>query len=133
MANHNFFTVDLGATSGRTILACYDGAKMEMTEITRFENPILPLGGHLFWNLPHLYNEIIRGLTKVASQGIEIYYGSNSSCFFVCFLAFEHFYFGEYAQNIGKMFQNGIEPAVRYAEMLADEKEIIYRREYKLS
>ena len=53
--------------------------------------------------------------------------------FFICFLAFEHFYFGEYAQNIGKMFQNGIEPAVRYAEMLADEKEIIYRREYKLS
>ena len=72
MANHNFFTVDLGATSGRTILACYDGAKMEMTEITRFENPILPLGGHLFWNLPHLYNEIIRGLTKVASQGIRL-------------------------------------------------------------
>ena len=72
MANHNFLTVDLGATSGRTILACYDGAKMEMTEITRFENPILPLGGHLFWNLPHLYNEIIRGLTKVASQGIRL-------------------------------------------------------------
>ena len=72
MANHNFFTVDLGATSGRTILACYDGAKMEMTEITRFENPILPLGGHLFWNLPHLYNEIIRGLTKVASQAIRL-------------------------------------------------------------
>ena len=72
MANHNFFTVDLGATSGRTILACYDGAKMEMTEITRFENPILPLGGHLFWNLPHLYNEIIRGLAKVASQGVSL-------------------------------------------------------------
>ena len=72
MAYHNFFTVDLGATSGRTILACYDGAKMEMTEITRFENPILPLGGHLFWNLPHLYNEIIRGLAKVASQGVSL-------------------------------------------------------------
>ena len=72
MANHNFFTVDLGATSGRTILACYDGAKMEMTEITRFENPILPLGGHLFWNLPHLYNEIIRGLANVASQGVSL-------------------------------------------------------------
>ena len=56
MALHNFFTVDLGATSGRTILASFDGARMELTELTRFENPILPLGGHLFWNLPHLYN-----------------------------------------------------------------------------
>ncbi len=40
MARHNFFTVDLGATSGRTILASFDGARMELTELTRFENPI---------------------------------------------------------------------------------------------
>ncbi|MDY4562122.1 MAG: FGGY family carbohydrate kinase, partial [Candidatus Cryptobacteroides sp.] len=72
MALHNFFTVDLGATSGRTILASFDGAKMELVELTRFENPILPLGGHLFWNLPHLYNEILKGLKKVASQGVSI-------------------------------------------------------------
>ena len=72
MALHNFFTVDLGATSGRTILASFDGARMELTELTRFENPILPLGGHLFWNLPHLYNEILKGLKKVASQGVSI-------------------------------------------------------------
>ncbi len=70
MACRNFFTVDLGATSGRTILASYDGVRMELTELSRFENPILPIGGHLFWNLPHLYNEIIKGLKKVAARGI---------------------------------------------------------------
>ena len=29
-----FFAVDLGATSGRTILATYDGARVEMKETT---------------------------------------------------------------------------------------------------
>ena len=30
----NYFAVDLGATSGRTILATDDGARVEMKEIT---------------------------------------------------------------------------------------------------
>lgn len=46
--------------------------------------------------------------------------------FLLCFLLFEHFYFGEYARDIGRMFQDGIEPAVRYAENLAGEKNTIY-------
>lgn len=68
----NFFTVDLGATSGRTILAGYDGSIMRMTELTRFDNPIIPLGGHLFWNLSHLYDEILKGLKKAAKIGVRI-------------------------------------------------------------
>ena len=72
MCHKNFFTVDLGATSGRTILASYDGSSMRMEELTRFENPIIPLGGHLFWNLPHLYNEVLKGLSQVAAKGVEI-------------------------------------------------------------
>ncbi|MGN0191505.1 MAG: rhamnulokinase family protein, partial [Candidatus Cryptobacteroides sp.] len=87
MARHNFFTVDLGATSGRTILASLDGGRMELTELTRFENPILPLGGHLFWNLPHLYNEILKGLRKVASQSVPLdSIGIDTwGCDFACF------------------------------------------------
>ena len=42
----NYFAVDLGATSGRTILATFDGAKIIMKEMTRFPNPMIPLGGH---------------------------------------------------------------------------------------
>ncbi len=68
----NFFAVDLGATSGRTILATYDGCKVEMRELTRFKHPMVPIGNHLFWDLPHLYNEILGGLKKVANEGIEI-------------------------------------------------------------
>ncbi len=72
MSTRNYLAVDLGATSGRTIVATYDGQKVEMHELTRFKNPQIPLGGHLFWDLPALYNEIIIALRKIAEEGIRI-------------------------------------------------------------
>ena len=68
----HYFAVDLGATSGRTILATYDGARVEMKEITRFANPMIPLGGHLYWNIAGLYNEVLRGLREIADKDIAI-------------------------------------------------------------
>lgn len=70
--NSHYFAIDLGATSGRTILASFDGQKIKMREISRFSNPMIPMGGHLFWNLAGLYNEILDGLRKVADEGISI-------------------------------------------------------------
>jgi rhamnulokinase len=72
MSTKNYLAVDLGATSGRTIIATYDGQKVEMRELTRFKNPQIPLGGHLFWDLPALYNEILLALRKTVSEGIQI-------------------------------------------------------------
>ncbi len=72
MAKSYHFAVDLGATSGRTILASFDGRKVEMKEVSRFRNPMLPIGGHLFWNLPGLYDEILEGINKVKSEGIQL-------------------------------------------------------------
>ena len=68
----NYLAVDLGATSGRTIVATYDGQKVEMRELTRFKNPMIPLGGHLFWDLPALYNEIVNALKKTVDEKITI-------------------------------------------------------------
>ena len=65
-----FLAVDLGATSGRTVLAAFDGQKMEMTELTRFKNPMIPMGGHVFWDIAGLYNEILMSLRKASSMGI---------------------------------------------------------------
>ena len=72
MTSEHYFAVDLGATSGRTILATYDGERVEMKEVTRFANPMIPLGGHLFWDIAGLYNEILKGLKSVADDGIAI-------------------------------------------------------------
>ena len=68
----NYFAVDLGATSGRTILATFDGTRVQMQEVTRFANPMIPLGGHLYWDLAGLYNEVLHGLREVASKGVAI-------------------------------------------------------------
>lgn len=68
----HYLAVDLGATSGRTVLASYDGHKIEMRELTRFKNPIIPMGGHMFWDLPALYNEVLLGLKKAADEGIVL-------------------------------------------------------------
>lgn len=65
MATKYYFAVDLGATSGRTILAAYDGDKVEMHEISRFRYPMMPACGHLYWNLPLIYQSILDGLRQV--------------------------------------------------------------------
>lgn len=67
-----FLAVDLGATSGRTVLSSYQGEKLEMREWTRFKNPMIPIGGHLYWDLPALYHEILLALRKTADEGIEL-------------------------------------------------------------
>ena len=72
MENMNFFAVDLGATSGRTILGTVSGGKIELTELTRFPNHIIETGGHFYWDIYALYLEIINGLKKVAQENIPI-------------------------------------------------------------
>jgi len=67
-----FLAVDLGATSGRTILGSIENGKLQQRELTRFPNNIIQTGGHFFWDIYALYNEIIRGLHKVAEEGIQL-------------------------------------------------------------
>ena len=68
----HFLAVDLGATSGRTVLSTVANGTVSMREFTRFKNPQIPIGGHLFWDLPHLFNEILEALRKVAAEGVKI-------------------------------------------------------------
>ena len=72
MKQKNFFAVDLGATSGRTILGSIAEGKLQQRELTRFPNNIIDVGGHLFWDIYALYNEIVKGLKLCADEGIEI-------------------------------------------------------------
>ena len=67
-----FFAVDLGATSGRTIIGSINGGRLEQEEITRFPNNLIETGGHFYWDLYALYFEMIRGLKEVARRGLNI-------------------------------------------------------------
>ena len=67
-----FFAVDLGATSGRTIVGTINNGKCELEEVTRFPNNLIEQGGHYYWDIHALYFEIIRGLKEVAGRGLDI-------------------------------------------------------------
>lgn len=67
-----FFAVDLGATSGRTIVGSLSDGKFDLEELTRFDNNLLETGGHFYWDIYALYFEIIKGLKLVAQRGIHI-------------------------------------------------------------
>ena len=72
MKSGNFFAVDLGATSGRTILGSISDGKLQQRELTRFPNHIIQTGGHFYWDIYALYHEIIRGLKAAADEGIQL-------------------------------------------------------------
>ena len=67
-----YFAVDLGATSGRTILGTLVGGKLEQEELTRFPNNLIETGGHFYWDIYALYLEMIKGLQIVGKRGIDI-------------------------------------------------------------
>ena len=73
-----FLAIDLGATSGRAIVGTIQNNQLELKEINRFPNPIIDINGRSYWNLFHLYNEILKSIkiiskdkTPVLSMGID--------------------------------------------------------------
>lgn len=72
MNTQNFLAVDIGASSGRTILGTLDNGVLRIEELTRFPNPLIEVNGHFYWNILSLYESIITGLKKVAQEGIKI-------------------------------------------------------------
>lgn len=67
-----YFAVDLGATSGRTILGTLVNGRLEQEELTRFPNNLIETGGHFYWDIYALYLEMVKGLQVVGKRGIEL-------------------------------------------------------------
>ena len=67
MNTRHFFAVDLGATSGRTILGTASDEGISMEEISRFPNHLIHANGHCYWDIYELYRNIVEGL-KMAAQ-----------------------------------------------------------------
>ena len=67
-----FFAVDLGATSGRTIIGTLADGKVRLEELTRFPNSLIETGGHFYWDIYALYFEIIKGLKAAVRRGLQV-------------------------------------------------------------
>ena len=65
----NMIAFDLGASNGRAILGQFDGEKLTMTELHRFENNYVELNGVYYWDTPYLYNQLKQGLLKFKQGG----------------------------------------------------------------
>jgi rhamnulokinase len=70
MKTHHFLAFDIGATSGRSILASLQNGKIELRELTRFPNKIIRIGGKYYWNIYSLFEELKNGLKAAAAEGI---------------------------------------------------------------
>ncbi len=56
--------VDIGASGGRHILGMFDGEKIILKEIYRFENNVFNLEGDVVWDVGYLEKEIINGIKE---------------------------------------------------------------------
>ena len=65
----NMIAFDLGASNGRAILGQFDGEKITLTELHRFENNYVELNGVYYWDLPYLYSQLKEGLLKFKQGG----------------------------------------------------------------
>ena len=72
MNTYNFIAFDIGATSGRTILATLKDSKLSLKELTRFPNTILRIGNKYYWNIYALYDALKAGLRAAAKENITI-------------------------------------------------------------
>ena len=68
MLGEHYIAIDLGAGSGRVMLARFDGQCLEVEELHRFQNPGVNLLGRLYWDVLGLYREMLAGLGSAASS-----------------------------------------------------------------
>jgi len=73
VAKRNLAVVDLGAESGRVFLASYDGTRLTIQEMHRFPNRSVNILGHLYWNVPTLWQEILQGLRQARGAAGELH------------------------------------------------------------
>ncbi len=71
-ATCNTLAFDLGASSGRAILGRFDGERLTLEEVHRFENGPVRILDHLYWDAPRLLQEIKTGLATCGAQGIAL-------------------------------------------------------------
>ncbi|HYW80679.1 MAG TPA: rhamnulokinase, partial [Thermoguttaceae bacterium] len=68
MTEKAFLAIDMGASSGRHMAGLFDGKKLRLEEIYRFENGAVEAAGRLYWDLLGLWSHVRQGLRAAGSQ-----------------------------------------------------------------
>lgn len=62
-----YLALDLGAESGRAIAGTFDGERLSLREVHRFQNLPVRRGESVHWDLPALFDEVKRGIAAAAN------------------------------------------------------------------
>jgi rhamnulokinase len=68
MAERAFLAVDLGASSGRHVAGLFDGARLRLEELHRFENGPVVAQGRMYWDLLAQWSQVQLGLRRGADR-----------------------------------------------------------------
>jgi len=68
MPSNCYVPIDLGASSGRHFAALFDGQRLTLEEVYRFENAPVTFDGQKQWNLPGLWNHVQGGLSAAREK-----------------------------------------------------------------
>jgi rhamnulokinase len=72
MMNRRYLAVDLGAESGRGILARIADRKIELTELHRFANTPVRLPSGLYWDTLRLFHEICESIRAAGNASADL-------------------------------------------------------------
>jgi rhamnulokinase len=68
MAEKAFLAIDMGASSGRHVAGLFDGSRLRLEEIYRFDNGPVEAAGQLYWDLLNQWSHVKQGLRAAASR-----------------------------------------------------------------
>src|SRR5471032_3388885 len=78
MTLHHIAAIDLGASSGRVMLATFNtelagtSPRLHLKEIHRFPNHLKTVDGQDTWDLDALEQHIVTGLNRLDASGIQL-------------------------------------------------------------
>ena len=68
MTQQSYLAIDIGASSGRVLAGEFDGKRLSLSEIHRFENGPIRMQGRMYWDLLALWKSVQDGLRKAGSE-----------------------------------------------------------------
>ena len=69
---------DLGASGGKIMEGRFDGKRIALSELARFEHGPIPMGAGLYWEIAGIYHKLLDGLRKASGRGGVLSLGIDS-------------------------------------------------------